>query len=188
MGDNGTAKPQADRATIGGKRLEGEKGSMKEGGGLVPFLINWRGVAAVGKVNPNMADASDLLPTFAEVAGVPVPTDRVMDGKSLVPYLKGETTPLRPWVYNQLGPNWYVREAGWKLNQAGELYDMKNAPFSETLVPADSKVPEAVAARTRLAAALAQLNPAGGIVDKGDGSGRSANKEEKKKKTKADGK
>ena len=160
---------------------------MKEGGGLVPFLMNWRGVAVAGKVNPNVADASDLLPTFAELAGVPVPGDRVVDGKSLVPYLKGETTPLRPWVYNQLGPNWYVREAGWKLNQAGELYDMKNAPFSETLVSADSKVPETVAARTRLAAALAQLNPAGGIVDKGDGSGRSA-KEDKKKKTKADSK
>ena len=187
MGDNGTAKPQADRATIGGKRLEGEKGSMKEGGGLVPFLMNWRGVAVAGKVNPNVADASDLLPTFAEVAGVPVPADRVLVGKSLGPYVKGETTPLRPWVYNQLGPNWYVREASWKLNQAGELYDMKNAPFSETLVSADSKVPEAVAARTRLAAALAQLNPAGGIVDKGDGSGRSA-KEDKKKKTKADSK
>ena len=190
MGDNGTAKAQSDRATIGGKRLEGEKGSMKEGGGLVPFFINWRGVASVGKVNSNVADASDLLPTFAEVAGVPVPTDRVMDGKSLVPYMKGETTVLRPWVYNQLGPNWYVREAGWKLNQAGELYDMKNAPFSETLVPAESKDPAAVAARTRLAAALAQLNPAGGILDKGDGSGRSSNKEDKKKKkaTKADGK
>jgi len=190
MGDNGTAKAQSDRATIGGKRLEGEKGSMKEGGGLVPFFINWRGVASVGKVNSNVADASDLLPTFAEVAGVPVPADRVMDGKSLVPYMKGETTVLRPWVYNQLGPNWYVREAGWKLNQAGELYDMKNAPFSETLVPAESKDPAAVAARTRLAAALAQLNPAGGILDKGDGSGRSSNKEDKKKKkaTKADGK
>ena len=190
MGDNGTAKPQAERATIGGKRLEGEKGSMKEGGGLVPFLMNWRGVAAAGKVNPNVADASDLLPTFAEVAGVPVPTDRVLDGKSLVPYLKGETTPLRPWVYNQLGPNWHVRDTGWKLNQAGELYDMKDAPFSETLVPADSKDAAATAARTRLAVALTQLNPAGGILDQGDGSGRSANKDEKKKKkpAKADGK
>ncbi len=190
MGDNGTAKAQSDRATIGGKRLEGEKGSMKEGGGLVPFFINWRGVAAAGKVNPNVADASDLLPTFAEVAGVPVPADRVLDGKSLVPYMKGETTALRPWVFNQLGPNWYVRDAAWKLNQAGELYDMKNAPFSETLVPAASKDPEAVAARTRLVAALTQLNPAGGILDQGDGSGRSSNKEDKKKKkaTKADGK
>ena len=47
---------------------------MKEGGGLVPFFVNGRGVTVAGKVNPNVADASDLLPTFAEVAGVPVPT------------------------------------------------------------------------------------------------------------------
>jgi hypothetical protein len=42
-----------------------------------------------------------------------------------------------------------------------------------------------VAARQRLAAALAGLNPAAGYKDEvGDGSGRSANKEDKKKKTK----
>jgi len=190
MGDNGTAKAQSDRATIGGKRLAGEKGSMLEGGGLVPFIAHWRGVIPAGKVNVNVADASDLWPTFADVAGVPIPADRVLDGKSLMPYFKGEAQPQRPWIFNQLGPNWYVRDAGWKLNQAGELFDMKDAPFAEALVPADSKEPAAVAARTRLAAALAQLNPAGGILDQGDGSGRSANKEEKKKKkaTKADGK
>lgn len=190
MGDNGTAKAQSDRATIGGRRLAGEKGSMKEGGGLVPFIAQWRGVTPAGKVCMNVADASDLLPTFAEIAGVPLPADRVLDGKSLVPYFKGETQPLRPWIFNQLGPSWYVREAGWKLNQDGELFDMKDAPFSESLVPADGKDPVAAAARARLAAALAQLNPAGGVLDQGDGSGRSANKEEKKKKkaTKAESK
>ena len=33
MGDNGSAKSNAEDATIGGRRIEGEKGSMKEGGG-----------------------------------------------------------------------------------------------------------------------------------------------------------
>ena len=32
MGDNGTGKGQADRATIGGRRLSGQKGEMLEGG------------------------------------------------------------------------------------------------------------------------------------------------------------
>ena len=40
-------------------------------------------------------------------------------------------------------------------------------------------------ARKRLQVVLDQLNPAGGIVDSGDGSGRHANKEKKKKKKKA---
>jgi hypothetical protein len=48
------------------------------------------------------------------------------------------------------------------LNQAGELYDMKDAPFEEKLVPADTQDAEAIAARKRLQAVLDQLNPAGG--------------------------
>ncbi|NDA68918.1 MAG: hypothetical protein EBY09_20200, partial [Verrucomicrobia bacterium] len=42
MGDNGTAKAASDLATIGGRRIVGQKGGMEEGGGLVPFIINWR--------------------------------------------------------------------------------------------------------------------------------------------------
>ena len=186
MGDNGTAKHHAPVATIGGRRLDGEKGTMQEGGGLVPFIANWPGVTPAGKVNPNVADASDLLATFAEVAGAPLPTGRVIDGRSLVSQFKGETKSPRTWAYCQLSNNYFVREEGWKLDQSGALYDMKDAPFTEKLVPADSKDEAALAARKRLAAALAELNPAGGIKDAvGDGSGRSANKEEKKvKKTK----
>ena len=185
MGDNGTAKAHAPVATIGGQRLEGEKGSMKEGGGLVPFFAIWPGVTPAGKVNPNVADASDLLPTFAEVAGASLPNGRVIDGRSLVSQFKGDTKSPRTWAFCQLSNNYYVREAGWKLDQAGVLYDMKDAPFKEVAVAADSKDEAALAARQRLAAALAGLNPAAGYRDEvGDGSGRSGNKEEKKKKTK----
>lgn len=186
MGDNGTAKAHAPAATIGGKRLDGEKGSMKEGGGLVPFIANWPGVTPAGKVNTNVADASDLLATFAEVAGVPLPTGRVIDGRSLVSQFKGDLKSPRSWAYCQLSNNYYLREAGWKLDQSGALYDMKDAPFKEVAVAADTKDEAAIAARQRLSAAMAGLNPAGGFKDEaGDGSGRSGNKEEKKKKKKA---
>lgn len=185
MGDNGSAKSNAPEATIGGKRIEGEKGSMKEGGGLVPFFAAWPGMTPSGKVNTNVADASDLLPTFAEIAGAPLPTGRVIDGRSLLSQFKGDAQSPRTWAFCQLSNNYYVREAGWKLDQSGALYDMKDAPFKEVAVAADTKDEAAVAARQRLAAALAGLNPAAGYKDEvGDGSGRSANKEDKKKKTK----
>jgi hypothetical protein len=51
-------------------------------------------------------------------------------------------------------------------------------PWTEKLVPAANASPAAVAARTRLQAALTQLNPAGGFIDDGDGTGRHANREE----------
>jgi arylsulfatase A-like enzyme len=185
MGDNGSAKSNAPDATIGGRRIEGEKGSMKEGGGLVPFFATWPGVTPAGKVNANVADASDLLPTFAEIAGAPLPNGRVIDGRSLVSQLKGDTQSPRTWAFCQLSNNFYVREAGWKLDQSGTLYDMKDAPFLEVAVAADTKDEAAVAARARLSAALTGLNPGTGYKDEvGDGSGRSGNKEEKKKKTK----
>ena len=170
MGDNGTTKANADRATIGGRRIVGQKGGMEEGGGLVPFIISWPGVSPAGRLNENFADASDLLPTFAEIAGAPLPGNRVIDGKSLFPQIKGETKSPRTWAFTQLGENFHVREAGWKLNQAGQLFDMKNAPFEEIPVPADSKDTAAMAARQRLSAALAELNPGAGF--KGEGSGR----------------
>jgi arylsulfatase A len=185
MGDNGSTKSAAVDATIGGRRIEGEKGSMKEGGGLVPFFAYWPGVMVSGKVNDNVADASDLLPTFAEIAGAPLPTGRVIDGRSLVSQFKGDTKSPRTWAFCQLSNNYYVREAGWKLDQSGTLYDMKDAPFQEVAVAADSKDAAAIAARQRLTAALTGLNPAAGYKDEaGDGTGRSANKDEKKPKTK----
>jgi hypothetical protein len=74
-----------------------------------------------------------------------------------------------------------VREAAWKLNEKGELFDMSEAPFKETLVPTSSSDASASAARQRLGEALAQLNPEGGIRGEGSGRGEKSKKEEKKK-------
>jgi hypothetical protein len=62
----------------------------------------------------------------------------------------------------QLGRGWYVRDDGWKLNERGELFSMKDSPFVEEPVTAGTA---AQAARTRLQAALDELNPAGGKVE-----------------------
>jgi len=185
MGDNGTAKAAADSATIGGRRLIGQKGGMEEGGGLVPFIISWKGVTSAGRLSENLSDASDLLPTFAEIAGAPLPANRIIDGKSLLPQIKGATTSPRTWAFTQLGAHWHVREAGWKLNEAGQLFDMKNAPFEEIPVAADSTDAAAAAARKRLSDALVGLNPAAGFKGEGSGRGDKTNKTKKQEKVKA---
>ncbi len=185
FGDNGTANPRADRATIGGRPLAGAKGSMLDGGGRVPLIVSWPGVTPAGKVSADLLDSSDFLPTFAALAGAKLPANTVIDGRSFAAQVRGEKGEPRPWIFNQLARSWYVREADWKLNQAGELFDMSDAPFAEKLVAADTKNAAAVAARQRLQTALDQLNPAGGIPDTGDESGRHASnvgKKEKKKK------
>jgi arylsulfatase A len=182
MGDNGTGKAWAEKSTVGGRQLSGMKGSMLECGGLVPMIANWPGVTPAGKVSQDFVDSTDFIPTFAELAGARLPPDKILDGHSLVAQLRGETSKPRDWIFVELARHWYVRENGWKLNEAGELFDMSDAPFMEKPVAADTKDPTATAARQRLQAALAQLNPAGGVLDDGDGTGRHANKTKKTKK------
>lgn len=176
FGDNGTAGGRANAATIGGRRLIGQKGSMQEGGSLEPMIVYWPGVTPKGKVLNDLISAVDFVPTFAEIAGVKLPEDKVLDGQSFNAQLHGEKGNPRSTVFVQLASMWYVRSADWKLNEKGELYDMSKAPFEEILVPSDTKNPDAVVARKSLQAALDKLNPAGGIKDTGDGTGRHANR------------
>ena len=182
FGDNGTGGNYSDRATVNGRRLSGAKGDMLEGGALVPMIVNWPGKTPAGKICTDMVDSTDFFPTFAEFAGTKLPAETVIDGRSMAAQFRGEKGQPRDWAFVQLARKWYVRSTGWKLNQAGELYDMSGAPWGEKLAPADTKDPAALAARQRLSAALAQLNPAGGILDNGDGSGRHAKNVEAKKK------
>ena len=106
MGDNGTGKGQADRATIGGQRLVGQKGTMQEGGSLVPLIVSWPGVITAGQVADGVMDSSDFLPTFAELAGIQLPSDRVFDGRSLAAQWRGTAGQPRDWAFVQLARNW----------------------------------------------------------------------------------
>jgi arylsulfatase A-like enzyme len=158
-GDNGTATASG---TVRGRALSGQKGSMKDCGAHVPFIAAWKGTAPAGKVLGDLVDFTDLSATFADLAGAKFPEGVPLDGHSFAPQLKGEAGSPRPWIFVQLGRAWYVREPLWKLNEKGELYDMKDAPFEERLVSADAEDAEATAARKRLQAALDTLNPAAG--------------------------
>ena len=157
---------------------------MLECGGLVPTIANWPGIIAPNQVTKTLIDASDLLPTFAEVAGASLPTKNVLDGRSFLPQLLSKKGNPREWIFCELGNKWYVRDARWKLNREDELFDMINAPFEEKLMTDYKDNKEATEAHNRLKAVLAKLNPAGGIVDNADGSGRHGNNIEKQKKAK----
>jgi arylsulfatase A-like enzyme len=159
-GDNGSfGKP----GTIGGRPIHGSKGGMTEGGSRVPLIANWPGVTpSGGVVNQGLVDFSDLFPTFAAVAGAPLPAGVTIDGHSLASALRGGGGTSRTWAFVQLGDQWYARDASWKLTNHGELFDMTDAPFTERPVLAGDRDPAAAAARLRLGAVLAGLDPAAG--------------------------
>jgi arylsulfatase A-like enzyme len=97
-GDNGTC---ASAARTGLTRRE-QKGSLYEGGILVPGVLEWPAVIEESASTSVPAYTSDILPTLAELAGQPLPK-RPLDGISLVPFFntpgKQRTNPLYFWQF-----------------------------------------------------------------------------------------
>ena len=180
-GDNGTAKFGADRSLINGRKINGQKGSVLEGGSRVPLIANWKGTMPASKVLNDLVDFSDFFATFAELAGAKMPEGVTFDSRSFAPQLRGEKGTPREWIFVQLGAKWYVREQGFKLTQSGELFDMSDAPFVEKAVAADTKDEAATAARGRLQAVLDKLSPATGKTASDEPRKGKAGKKRKRK-------
>jgi arylsulfatase A-like enzyme len=161
-GDNGSV----GEGTVNGRKVDGGKKSLLEGGSRVPLIANWPGTTPKGKVLKDLVDFSDFYATFAEVTGAKLPAGVTLDSHSFAPQLRGQPGQPRDWAYVQLNDQWYVRSDGWKLNQSGELFDMSDAPFREKLVPVAGQSAAAETARATLQAALDRLNPAAGHHEK----------------------
>ncbi len=88
--DNGGYGPATSMAP-----LKGYKGTYYEGGIRVPFCINWPKAVKPGGKCAEPITAVDLLPTFCEMTGAPLPDKQPVDGKSLMPLFKGESLGQR---------------------------------------------------------------------------------------------
>ena len=173
-GDNGTAHFGADRSSLGGRRINGQKASMLEGGSRVPLIVNWPGTTPAGALNHDLTDFSDYFATFAELGGAALPECVTLDSRSFAAQIKGAKGTPREWIYVELNGKSYVRNARYKLTNSGAFFDLKEAPFIEASVPADTTDADALAARKRLKEILDQLPTAG--------STPAADKKQQKKK------
>jgi arylsulfatase A-like enzyme len=118
-----------------------DKRFMYEPSVTMPFLVRWPGVIKPGTVEPAMALNCDFAPTFMDLAGLPTPPD--MQGRSLVPLLKGERpqdwrTSMYYRYYHDPGDHNTRAHYGvrtmthkliyyWKIDQ-WELFDLVNDP------------------------------------------------------------
>jgi len=64
--------------------LRGGKGGFYEGGIRAPFVARWPGIIKPGSFTDWPANGIDLMPTFAEMAGAPLPEAQPVDGISLI--------------------------------------------------------------------------------------------------------
>lgn len=67
------------------------KGTTWEGGTRVPTIAYWPSQIPAGLESDLMLSNIDILPTFAKLAGVGLPQDRKIDGRDIMPLLKGES-------------------------------------------------------------------------------------------------
>jgi len=86
--DNGPWRNFGNHAGGCGPLREG-KGTSFEGGVRVPCLVEWPGRIPAGVSSGSLASTLDLLPTFAALAGAPLPKNKI-DGVDLSPLLSGD--------------------------------------------------------------------------------------------------
>ena len=103
--------------------LRGGKGSTWEGGMREPCIAWWPGKIKPNTTNPALASTMDIFTTCLELAGVPVPKDRIIDGVNILPTLLGTGTSPRNVMFFYRGTRLMaVRKGPWKahfITQAG---------------------------------------------------------------------
>ncbi len=86
--DNGPEEAAGANGTAGfwrGGYFTALEGSMR-----VPFLIRWPRKIKAGAVSNEIVHITDMLPTFAKVAGYNVPSDRMIDGIDQLDFITGK--------------------------------------------------------------------------------------------------
>ncbi|MBF7731367.1 sulfatase-like hydrolase/transferase [Pseudomonas sp. N040] len=137
----------------------GWKATFFEGGTRVPFLMQWPGVIPAGSRFTQPVSHFDIFATAAAVAGVPLPTDRVIDGVDLLPYALGtQSGRPHPQMFWRSGAYQVARDGDWKLqvNQTRDkvwLFNLADDPTEQHDLAASQ--PEKVKA---LQAQLAEFN------------------------------
>ena len=114
---------QGDRCTVRENgRFNGSKGDVLEGGIRVPAIVRWPAGLDAGSRVDELIHFTDWLPTLADAAGAPVPDGPPLDGRSVLPALRGETgttNTRRFWQWNRYDPvpncNAAMRDGSWKL-------------------------------------------------------------------------
>ena len=140
--------------------LRGRKGQTWEGGQRVPCVARWPGKISEASESSEIVSTLDLLPTFAKLAGVPLP-EKTIDGHDASDILLGEKdakSKHEAFYYYQMDQLQCVRSGKWKLHLALEskkrnwgkpegkkpqqLFDLENDVGESTDVSSDQ--PEVV--------------------------------------------
>lgn len=83
VGHDGQKEGGFNGVLKGGKMMGGMEGGIR-----VPSIISWPEKVAPKEINI-LTSQMDIFPTMLDITGLPLPNDRIIDGKSLVPVITG---------------------------------------------------------------------------------------------------
>lgn len=167
VGDNGTGAGM--KSMMGDKVVIGGKGQTIETGMHVPLIANWPTKVASGRVSVDLVDSTDFLPTICEAAGIAVPSELKIDGRSFWAQCCGEKGRPREWIYS-----WYSRDgsagtkhefarsAQFKLYRDGRFFDVSTEDMDRKPIDVNKLKPHSdlAAAHAKLSEVLAQYQDA----------------------------
>ena len=114
--DNGPAQARFNAG------MRDRKGSVHEGGIRVPCFVRWPGRVEPGRVIEPIAAHIDLAPTLLSACGVAPPAGVKLDGRDLMPLLRGEAGD---WPERTLYFQWHRGDAP----QAGRAFAARGSRF-----------------------------------------------------------
>lgn len=129
--------------TMGG--LRGTKNTMYEGGLRVPGILEWPAKIAKGRIVDFPSGTVDILPTIAEIVGLPASSwIEPQDGMSLLPLIEGEKiSRKKPLPFRHDGRGVLIGERYKILSQKGkyELYDLiEDSAETKNLVESEPEI------------------------------------------------
>jgi hypothetical protein len=125
----------------------GFKGSVYEGGIRMPAIVRWPGRVQAGSTTGELAATYDIFTTMLTMAAVPLPSDRIIDGKDLSPIIFVRSAVSRAASTSILSSCALTRRAAMDLQGTGK--SQHECIFN----PVDRPVPAATADRFRCLAA-----------------------------------
>jgi len=131
--DGGAEARRPWRGTAGPWR--GFYNTAMEGGIRTPFMIRWPGHIPAGSVSNQIVHGTDVFPTLAAAIGIPVPTDRAIDGVNQLPFFEGGQKTSNRGSFIYFAPGNIVRAVkwgDWKLHYAWQ--DNPAGPLTQTMM------------------------------------------------------
>jgi len=163
-GDNGT-HPLL-QSTFQGRVVKGDKGKPTDAGTHVPLMAQWKGQIPSGRVNQDLIDFTDFLPTLAEIAGASLPAGITVDGRSFAPQLRGRKGKPRESIYCYYDPRWanfvftrYAQDKQFKLYYDGKFVDYRGDALEQNALPEAGLTATQLAAKRKLQRVLDRLQP-----------------------------